>query len=717
MPITRFQLYSAAPWLSSPHLQTTFLSLFGKAPSVTYRRQLFIALDGGTIALDWPTYSDVAEGSSRVIDDSAAIKRDKTPIVIVIPVLKKFGCGQYAKHLAFNLARSSWNVVSNNRGLGGVSLTSDCFYNAGWTEELRKIINHIHCEYPEAPLFAVKYLGEDGTNTLLYGAAAICSPWDLLICDRFINRRSVQKICDRVLTLGLQGISLSCPVLQIVNALKRRSSSINYVEHVSVPLLCISALDDPVCTSEAIPWDECRWVRAVDELFGVLSTNPYVKGTRKRSLQCSTDQGLHMSVMGDGSVTTMANEAEALSSSNEHATHNNKDEETNSEEGKQGNQSSNATVQGLIDMLSRRRRQSMWLLAQIDIITIGPLNISGRIQSYPPSTVDHLRPPTISFISCCSSQLQTAFVNGTLDSKIAERDKIRIGLPSKGRMAADTLDLLKDCQLSVKQVNPRQYVAQIPQLSNVEVWFQRPKDIVRKLLSMDLDLCIVGLDTVSEYGQGNEDLIIVHDALDYGDCRLSLAIPKYGIFENIDSLRKLAEMPQWTIEKPLRVATGFTYLGPKFMKENGLWHVTFSTADGALEAAPAMGIADTILDLVSSGTTLKENNLKEIEGGVVLESQAVLVASRKELIQRKGALDSTHEILERFEAHLRALGQFTVTANMRGGSAEEVAERVLSQPSLVGLQIGGSGVLISSLTYIFDEETPRWRELLSKLGM
>ncbi|KAK8505478.1 hypothetical protein V6N11_013877 [Hibiscus sabdariffa] len=362
-----------------------------------------------------------------------------------------------------------------------------------------------------------------------------------------------------------------------------------------------------------------------------------------------------------------------------------------------------------------------------------------------------------SFISCCSSHSQTAVLNGTIDGKIAERAEIRLGLPSKGRMAADTLDLLKDCQLSVKQVNPRQYVAQIPQLSDVEVWFQRPKDIVRKLLSGDLDLGVVGLDTVSEYGQGNEDLIIVHDALEYGDCRLSLAIPKYGIFENINSLRELAGMPQWTTEKPLRVATGFTYLGPKFMQENGLRHVTFSTADGALEAAPAMGIADAILDLVSSGTTLKENNLKEIEGGVVLESQAVLVASRKALIQRKGALDTTHEILERFEAHLRALGQFTVTANMRGGSAEEVAERVLSQPSLAGLQgptvcpvfcrrdgkvtsdyfaivicvpkkalyksvqqlraIGGSGVLISPLTYIFDEETPRWRELLSKLGM
>ncbi|CAI9103785.1 OLC1v1002337C2 [Oldenlandia corymbosa var. corymbosa] len=339
----------------------------------------------------------------------------------------------------------------------------------------------------------------------------------------------------------------------------------------------------------------------------------------------------------------------------------------------------------------------------------------------------------------------------------SERNEIRLGLPSKGRMATDTLDLLKDCQLSVKQVNPRQYVAEIPQLPNLEVWFQRPKDVVRKLVSGDLDLGIVGLDTVHEYGQGNEDLVIVHEALGFGDCRLSLAIPKYGIFENVNSIEDLAQMPQWTLERPLRVATGFTYMGDKFMKEKGLKYVTFSTADGALEAAPAMGIADAIVDLVSSGTTLKENNLKEIEGGIILESQAVLVASRKSLVKRKGVLDVTHEMLERLEAHLRAVGQFTVTANMRGSSAEEVATRVLSQPSLSGLQgptvstvycnrngrvtpdyyavvicvpkkelyksvqqlraIGGSGVLISPLTYIFDEETPRWRELLSKLGL
>ncbi|VFQ96453.1 unnamed protein product [Cuscuta campestris] len=101
-------------------------------------------------------------------------------------------------------------------------------------------------------------------------------------------------------------------------------------------------------------------------------------------------------------------------------------------------------------------------------------------------------------------------------------------------------------------------------------------------------------------------------------------IPKYGIFENVNSLKDLAEMPHWTPGRPLRVATGFTYawctaMGPKFMNEKGLNHVTFSTRDGALKATPAMGIVDAIVDLVSSGTTLGENNLKETTGGVILQ--------------------------------------------------------------------------------------------------
>jgi ATP phosphoribosyltransferase len=115
-------------------------------------------------------------------------------------------------------------------------------------------------------------------------------------------------------------------------------------------------------------------------------------------------------------------------------------------------------------------------------------------------------------VTSCVSNAQKSVLNGATDSvSVVGREQIRLGLPSKGRMAADSLDLLKDCQLFVKQVNPRQYVAQIPQLPNTEVWFQRPKDIVRKLLSGDLDLGIVGLDIVGEFGQVNDIIIIYLD--------------------------------------------------------------------------------------------------------------------------------------------------------------------------------------------------------------
>ncbi|KAL3729468.1 hypothetical protein ACJRO7_026569 [Eucalyptus globulus] len=339
----------------------------------------------------------------------------------------------------------------------------------------------------------------------------------------------------------------------------------------------------------------------------------------------------------------------------------------------------------------------------------------------------------------------------------SERKKIRLGLLSKGCLVKETLGLLKDCGLPVKRDNDRQYSAEIPRLPNVEVCFHRPKDIVTLLVSGHLDIGIVSSYAVSEYGPGNDDLITVHDALGYGHCHLSLAIPKNGIFERINSVKELAQMSQWTEENPLSVVTGLPNLGRKFMKENGLKHVSILTADGALEGFPQRGWADVIFDLVSSGTTLRANNLKEIEGGTVLVSQAVLVANRKSLMQREDVLDTTRQIFERVEAHLKAVSQFMVTVNMRGRSAKEVTKRVLSQPSLSGLQgptvgpvlcisngevvadhnamvscipkkelyssvqqlraIGGSRVLVSPSTYIFNEEALGWQQLLSKFGL
>jgi len=341
---------------------------------------------------------------------------------------------------------------------------------------------------------------------------------------------------------------------------------------------------------------------------------------------------------------------------------------------------------------------------------------------------------------------------------IEAREAIRMGIPSKGRMAEDTQGLLKSCQLSVRKLNPRQYAAEIPNVPGMEVWFQRATDVVRKLLTGDVDIGIVGYDMLREIGNEDEDLVIVHDALGFGGCHLAVAVPQ--AWENVNSLSQLKSDPRFSKERPLRVVTAYVNVATQFFKDQGMENVVISTADGALEAAPAMGAADCILDLVSSGTTLRENNLKEIEGGRVLDSQGCLVASREALLKRPGVLEIVHEMLERLEAHLRADGVFMVTANVRGSSAESVAEKICGGGRLLrGLQgptvspiytpqsdgavkegqfyavsigvpktriyetvkslrrMGGSGVLVFPMTYVFDEEPPRWTSLLTQLGL
>ena len=321
--------------------------------------------------------------------------------------------------------------------------------------------------------------------------------------------------------------------------------------------------------------------------------------------------------------------------------------------------------------------------------------------------------------------------------------------------------LMKESALSVKKINPRQYVARIPEIPSLEVWFQRASDVVRKLRTGDLDLGIVGTDMFLELVDNDPDVMIIHEALDFGQCKLALGVPMGGRYANVDSLDQLREMPDWTDETPLRVVTGYHNIAKRFFAEKGFKHVVLLSADGALEAAPAMGSADIILDLVSTGVTLRENNLKEVAGGDIIQSQGILVANRKSLMDRPGLLAIVHELIERFDAHLKAEQFYSVIANMRGESPEAVATLLLKADGLQGLQgptissvynmnggnesgaaehgfyaaticvskkqlyravkslqkLGGSGVLVQPMTYIFDEEPKRWTELIAKLGV
>jgi len=335
-----------------------------------------------------------------------------------------------------------------------------------------------------------------------------------------------------------------------------------------------------------------------------------------------------------------------------------------------------------------------------------------------------------------------------------DRTTVRLALPSKGRMENETLALLHDCGLSLNKVNPRQYITQIPELPNLEVWFQRSADVVRKVRDGEADLGIVGFDKVAEYSGSDGEVIIIHDALGYGHCRLSVAVPE--AWSDINSVEELASLAKARDgNRPLRVVSKYQRQARAFLDEHNIKPYHMLHADGALEAAPQMGTADFIVDLVSSGVTLRENRLKEIEDGELLQSQAMLIGNRTALTQRPDVLTITKEMLERFEARLRAIEHHTVIANIRGNSAEDVAEKLFSRPELGGLQgptisrvyrreatdtnwfaitivvrkdklhqaieqlrlIGGSGVLVLPVAYIFEEEPLRWQNLLATLNL
>jgi len=325
---------------------------------------------------------------------------------------------------------------------------------------------------------------------------------------------------------------------------------------------------------------------------------------------------------------------------------------------------------------------------------------------------------------------------------------LRLSLPSKGRLGEPALEFLAACGLSVEKPNPRQYEARIPALPALTVLFQRPGDIVVSVRDGSVDFGITGLDQVREHCGENGHVLVLHDALRFGRCRLCLAVP-----EAWEEGRTMADLATFArkLGRPLRVATKFRCLTGAFLEQRGV-PFKLINAEGALEAAPTIGYADLICDLVSSGQTLRDNRLRPVDDGLVIASQATLIASRAALESRREALSVARILLEFVEAHLRATDHMAIFANMRGRSPEEISQRMFAQDTLGGLQgptfsrvmvpdgdpnwyavhiivprerlfqavaelraIGGSGVVVTPVSYIFEEEPDRYRAMLDAL--
>ena len=326
---------------------------------------------------------------------------------------------------------------------------------------------------------------------------------------------------------------------------------------------------------------------------------------------------------------------------------------------------------------------------------------------------------------------------------------LRLSIPSKGRLSEDSLNFLSACGLDVYKPNPRQYEASIPSVPELTVLFQRPTDIVISVRNGSVDFGITGLDVLAEYRGSNGDILPLHTALGFGTCSLEVIVP--DTWTDIDHMADLANM-QAKIGRPLRVATKFPNAAAPFFAQKGLNDVNFIAAEGTLEIAPTIGYADLITDLVSTGTTLRDNHLKRLEDGEILSSQACLIANRAALKENPEALTIAKSLLEYITAHLRASKAVSVFVNMRGEAPKSIAQKMFTKQVIGGLQgptfspiitrqgeqwyaahlvvrkdqlaeaiaelrsIGGSGVVVAPVTYIFEEEPEEYLAMLEALS-
>jgi ATP phosphoribosyltransferase len=182
--------------------------------------------------------------------------------------------------------------------------------------------------------------------------------------------------------------------------------------------------------------------------------------------------------------------------------------------------------------------------------------------------------------------------------------KLRIAVQKSGRLYEDSVKLLKECSIDLRNVKDR--LKTESDNFPLEVFFLRDDDIPQYVEDGVADIGIVGENVLFEK---NKKAAVVEE-LGFGKCRLSIAVPRSQRYEGIASL------------KGKRIATSYPFLVNNYLRQHNIV-ADIHEISGSVEIAPGIGLADVVADLVSSGSTLFMNGLKEVE--TILESQAVLI--------------------------------------------------------------------------------------------
>ena len=330
---------------------------------------------------------------------------------------------------------------------------------------------------------------------------------------------------------------------------------------------------------------------------------------------------------------------------------------------------------------------------------------------------------------------------------------LRIALPSNADWQDPTLDFLDSCGLPVKRVTARRYTGTMPAVPGAVVLFQRAADIPKQVESGAAEIGLAGLDQYLEaHPDGGSSMLLV-ESLGFRGADLVLAVP--DSWDDVTSAEDLANRSrQYEREgKSLRVATKYPQLTRRYLEGQGAVNFSIIEAGGTLEAAPAMGYADFIVDITSTGNTLRENQLKTISGGTVVKSQACLFANKDLLSRDPDALAGVRIFLELIEARLRASEYYSIIANIQGESPAQIAGHIQSHPDIAGIEgptvsqvfskdgetgwyavtmvverdkvitavdhirgIGGNGIIVFPTTYVFEAKCTTYDNLLEQLG-
>jgi ATP phosphoribosyltransferase len=257
-------------------------------------------------------------------------------------------------------------------------------------------------------------------------------------------------------------------------------------------------------------------------------------------------------------------------------------------------------------------------------------------------------------------------------------EKIKIAIQKSGRLSENSIDLLKECGIKISNGN-RKLKTDATNFP-MEVLFLRDDDIPQYVEQGVADIGILGENEVWEK---DKDVKIV-EQLGFGNCRLSLAIPKDDVYNSIDYFNGK------------RVATSYPKILDKFFSAKGI-KVDIEALGGSVEIATGIGLADGIFDIVSTGSTLIMNGLKEVE--TVIKSQAVLISNKNLSPAKSKLLD---EILFRIKAYKNGRGKKYVLLNAPNDVLPDIVKILpgMRSPSILPLADKGW----SSVHSVIDDD-------------